>query len=71
MFGNYLEEMHKNILAQITSYLKEDIIEKGGKKYLKIQNNYIPVPEIPETFLDQTKNTIFIQGLLNSKYFIG
>jgi DNA-directed RNA polymerase len=69
--GDYLEEMHKNILAQITSYIKEDIIEKDGKKYFKIKDKFIPVPEIPDTFLDKSKNKIFIQGLLNSKYFIG
>jgi len=67
----YLEEMHNNILRQITSYLKEEIIEKDGLKYFKLNNNLIPVPEIPETFLDKRKNTTFIQGLLNSKYFIG
>jgi DNA-directed RNA polymerase len=68
--GEYLEKMHNNILEQIKSFIKEDIIQKDGKNYISYKNNLILLPEIPDSFLNKKTNKIFIKGLMKSKYFI-
>ena len=67
--GNYLEKMHCHLLAQIKSYAK-DIEIINDTEYIKINNELFEIPKLPESFKNRKTMFDFINGIINSPYFI-
>lgn len=68
--GNYIEKMHNHIIEQIKSYAGINYIGENDKKYIIVNNNYMEIPNIPEQFISNNLTKPFIDGILNSAYFI-
>ena len=67
--GNYLEKMHNHLIDQIKSF-KYPIIIKNDQEFLKINNDEILIPNIPESFISNKLMNTFIDGIKKSRYFI-
>ena len=68
--GNYIEKMHNHIVDQIKSYAGINYIDNNGKQFIKIDKKYMEIPNIPEQFISDKLTKPFIDGILNSAYFI-
>lgn len=70
--GNYLEKMHNNILDQILSYVNYEIYTKvtDNIEYVKINNQYFELPQIPKQFISDNISKTFIEGIMKAAYFI-
>lgn len=68
--GNYLEKMHNHIIDQIKAYSGNEILEENGEQYIQINKKIIKIPNIPTQFISNKYHQEFINGILNSIYFI-
>ena len=62
--------MHNHIVDQIKSYAGENYVVDNGTKGIIIKNNYKVIPNIPEQFISNKLSNLFVDGTLNSPYFI-
>jgi hypothetical protein len=67
--NNYLIRMHESIVDQIKSFAIE-LIEKEGDLYIKDEKGLLKIPRIPSQFISDRLRKQFIDGILNSIYFI-
>lgn len=66
---NYLEKMHHFFLEQIKSF-SHDIIKIGDSYYINDAKGQVKIPNIPPSFISNKFRKEFIDGILNSIYFI-
>jgi DNA-directed RNA polymerase len=66
---NYLEKMHNFFLEQIKSYAP-DTYKDNDSYYIKDKKGSLKIPNIPPQFISNKLRKEFINGILNSIYFI-
>jgi DNA-directed RNA polymerase len=68
---NYLVKMHNSFLEQIQSF-GADIrtCERTGSHYIKDEKGFLKIPNIPPQFISNRLRKEFIDGIIQSIYFI-
>lgn len=74
---NYVQTLHQQLIVQIQSAAKIDI-DSEGREYITVCGSkgkndmkHLLIPQLPKPFTDEKLTQYFIEGLLNSRYFIG
>jgi DNA-directed RNA polymerase len=68
--GNYLKNMHNNLIEQIKTHSKDYFVNNNGEEKVIINEEEFTIPKLPYEFISNEHNKLFINGLLKSKYFI-
>ena len=58
--NSYIEKMHSKLIEQIRSYT--NILKSEDGEYIIINTINLPIPKIPNSFLDPNMTKIFIDG---------
>ena len=62
--------MHNNLLEQIKAFAGNDFFKENGINYIKIKNEIVKIPDIPENFVSNDKLDELIDSFYKSAYFL-